>query len=70
MVAMAAKRIMDLMAAEFSLNGHSLKATCSLGIAIYPDHGEDVEPSSSMLMQQCIPRRIVGGTLSNFSPTA
>lgn len=42
-VAVAAKRFMDAMAAEFVVQGHSLGITCSLGISIFPEHGTDVE---------------------------
>jgi diguanylate cyclase (GGDEF)-like protein/PAS domain S-box-containing protein len=39
--AVAAKRILDTMAAPFSLQGRSLSISCSLGISIFPDHGDD-----------------------------
>ena len=42
-VAVAAKRFMDAMTAEFVVQGHSLSITCSLGISIFPEHGMDVE---------------------------
>ena len=42
-VAVAAKRFMDAMTAEFVVQGHSLGITCSLGISIFPEHGLDVE---------------------------
>ena len=42
-VAVAAKRFMDAMAAEFVVQGHSLGITCSLGVSIFPEHGTDVE---------------------------
>ena len=41
--AVAAKRFMDTMTAEFVVQGHSLGMTCSLGISIFPEHGADVE---------------------------
>jgi diguanylate cyclase (GGDEF)-like protein/PAS domain S-box-containing protein len=41
--AVAAKRFMDTMTAEFAIQGHSLVMTCSLGISIFPEHGADVE---------------------------
>ncbi|HUV96590.1 MAG TPA: EAL domain-containing protein, partial [Acidobacteriaceae bacterium] len=41
--AVAAKRFMDTMTAEFAVQGHSLSMTCSLGISIFPEHGADVE---------------------------
>jgi diguanylate cyclase (GGDEF)-like protein len=41
--AVAAKRFMDTMTAEFAVQGHSLSITCSLGISIFPEHGEDSE---------------------------
>jgi diguanylate cyclase (GGDEF)-like protein/PAS domain S-box-containing protein len=41
--AVAAKRFMDTMTAEFVVQGHSLGITCSLGISIFPEHGMDVE---------------------------
>ena len=41
--AVAAKRFMDTMTAEFAVQGHSLVITCSLGISIFPEHGADAE---------------------------
>jgi diguanylate cyclase (GGDEF)-like protein/PAS domain S-box-containing protein len=41
--AVAAERIMDAMSAEFSVQGHSLGISCSLGISVFPEHGEDSE---------------------------
>ena len=38
-----AERIVKSMAAEFLIQGHSLSVTCSLGISIFPDNGEDIE---------------------------
>jgi diguanylate cyclase (GGDEF)-like protein/PAS domain S-box-containing protein len=42
-VAVAARRIVETMTAEFVIQGHSLAVTCSLGISIFPDHGGDSE---------------------------
>ena len=42
-VAVAAERIMDAMTAEFVVQGHSLRISCSLGISIFPEHGPDGE---------------------------
>ena len=41
--AVAAKRFMDAMAAQFVVQGHSVGITCSLGISIFPEHGADCE---------------------------
>ena len=41
--AVAAKRIMDAMNAEFIIREQPLKMSCSLGISIFPDHGTDGE---------------------------
>jgi diguanylate cyclase (GGDEF)-like protein/PAS domain S-box-containing protein len=41
--AVAVERFMDAMTAEFVLEGHSLNISCSLGISIFPEHGEDNE---------------------------
>ncbi len=38
-----AERIVNSMAAEFIIQGHILNVTCSLGISIFPDNGEQVE---------------------------
>ena len=38
-----AERIVNSMAAEFVIQGHILNVTCSLGISIFPDNGEQVE---------------------------
>jgi len=41
--AVAADRLMKTMSTEFMVQGHSLSATCSLGISVFPDHGRDGE---------------------------
>ena len=41
--AVAAERLMDAMTAEFVIQGHSLIASCSIGISIFPEHGADCE---------------------------
>jgi diguanylate cyclase (GGDEF)-like protein/PAS domain S-box-containing protein len=41
--AIAAGRLMDILIAEFVVQGHTLGMTCSLGISIFPEHGEDGE---------------------------
>ena len=41
--AVAAQRLMDGLTAEMVIQGHSLSASCSLGISIYPEHGTDSE---------------------------
>jgi len=41
--AVAAERLMEKMAAELVVQGHSLGITCSLGISIFPEHGTDGE---------------------------
>jgi diguanylate cyclase (GGDEF)-like protein/PAS domain S-box-containing protein len=41
--AVAAERLMDAMTAEFVVQGHSLRVSCSLGISIFPEHGADGE---------------------------
>lgn len=41
--AVAAERIMDMMTAEFVLQGHSFTVNCSMGISIFPEHGADNE---------------------------
>ena len=38
-----AERIVKSMAAEFIIEGHILNITCSLGISIFPDNGEQAE---------------------------
>lgn len=42
-VAVAAERMINAMAAEFDIQGHSLSISCSLGISIFPEHGTDGE---------------------------
>ena len=42
-VAVAAERLMDTMTAEFVVQGHSLNISCSIGVSIFPEHGEDCE---------------------------
>lgn len=41
--AVAAQRVVDLMASDFSIHGRSLNVTCSVGVSMYPDHGADAE---------------------------
>ncbi len=41
--AIAAERLMDAIIREYSIQGHSLNITCSLGITIFPEHGSDAE---------------------------
>ena len=41
--AVAADRLMKAMSREFTVQGHSLSASCSLGISVFPDHGSDPE---------------------------
>ena len=41
--AVVADRIARELKPPFSLNGHLLNVTCSIGISIFPDHGEDAE---------------------------
>jgi diguanylate cyclase (GGDEF)-like protein/PAS domain S-box-containing protein len=41
--AVAAERVAHALSTEFNLQGRLLTVTCSIGISIYPDHGEDVE---------------------------
>ncbi len=41
--AVAAKRLMDTMIGAYSIQGHALNITCSLGISIFPEHGTDTE---------------------------
>lgn len=38
-----ANRILEILQPAFDLEGHKLRVTCSIGIAIYPDDGEDAE---------------------------
>ena len=40
--AIVAERIANELKPPFNLNGNSLNVTCSIGISIYPDHGDDV----------------------------
>lgn len=41
--AVAAQRVLNAMAAEFCVNGHTINVTCSVGISMFPDHGLDGE---------------------------
>jgi diguanylate cyclase (GGDEF)-like protein/PAS domain S-box-containing protein len=41
--AVVAERIANDLKPAFNLNGNSLNVTCSIGISIFPDHGNDVE---------------------------
>lgn len=41
--AVVAERIGHALSADFNINGNVLRSTCSIGISIFPDHGDDVE---------------------------
>jgi diguanylate cyclase (GGDEF)-like protein/PAS domain S-box-containing protein len=41
--AVAAERLMQAMTAAFVIDGHSLSIGCSVGISVFPEHGEDEE---------------------------
>ena len=41
--AVAAERLMDAINGVFVIQGHSLNVSCSVGISIFPEHGEDGE---------------------------
>jgi diguanylate cyclase (GGDEF)-like protein/PAS domain S-box-containing protein len=41
--AVAAQRIVNAMSTEFSIRGHSLNVTCSIGVSIFPQNGIDGE---------------------------
>ena len=41
--AVAAQRVVDAMTAQFSVRGHSINITCSVGISMFPEHGIDGE---------------------------
>jgi diguanylate cyclase (GGDEF)-like protein len=38
-----ASRILAALTATFEVKGHSLNTTCSIGISMFPDHGDDGE---------------------------
>ncbi len=41
--AIAAERIVNMMTAEFEVQGHSLSVRCSIGVSLFPEHGADCE---------------------------
>ena len=41
--ALAAERVVDLVKSEFSIDGHSINVTCSVGISMFPENGVDGE---------------------------
>jgi len=41
--AVATERLMNVFDGAFYIQGHSLNVSCSLGISIFPEHGEDGE---------------------------
>ena len=41
--ALVANRILEILQPPFELKGHKLRVTCSIGIALYPDDGEDAD---------------------------
>ena len=41
--AIAADRVMNVMRGEFTVQGHSLGMSCSIGISVFPEHGANGE---------------------------
>ncbi len=41
--AIAAQRVVDLIAKDFSIHGRALNVTCSVGVCMSPDHGVEAE---------------------------
>lgn len=41
--AIAAERLMDVMTAEFVVQGRRFNVSCSMGISVFPEHGTDAE---------------------------
>ena len=41
--AVTAERLINSMTAEFLVQGHSLRISCSIGVSIFPKHGTDCE---------------------------
>jgi diguanylate cyclase (GGDEF)-like protein/PAS domain S-box-containing protein len=41
--AVTAERLINSMTAEFLVQGHSLRISCSIGVSIFPQHGTDCE---------------------------
>ena len=41
--AISAQRVLDTVCRQFVVKGHSVTIGCSIGISIFPDHGEDVQ---------------------------
>ena len=37
------QRILEALREPFSVNGHEVRVTASIGAALYPDHGEDID---------------------------
>ena len=42
-IALVAKKVMDVLSTPFSIAGHPLMVSCSIGIAIYPEAGDTVD---------------------------
>lgn len=42
-VALVARKVIDVLAAPYTVLGQSLMVSCSIGIAMYPDSGDNVE---------------------------
>jgi diguanylate cyclase (GGDEF)-like protein/PAS domain S-box-containing protein len=41
--AIAAERLIEMMNVSFFFQGQSINVTCSIGVAVFPEHGEDSE---------------------------
>ena len=41
--AVAAERLMDTIISEYTIQGHTLNITCSVGISLFPEHGTDAD---------------------------
>ena len=40
---LGARKILENLSAPFSIKGHDTRISASIGVSVYPDHGEDIE---------------------------
>ncbi len=61
-----AKRIINNVSASFIIDGHEVFVSVSIGISMYPEHGEDKETLIQNQIKRCIMRKIMVKTTIMF----
>ena len=64
--AVAAQRVLDAVARPFHIGGHRVEVTCSLGIAVFPDDGTEVDALVRAASTAAVDAREMGGNSYQF----